>query len=146
MNSRQIDDLYLTEKKRWNQLINSIPHRNDPRWEEAIGIRHSFEWLHIVSEQLRFGEELHKKWSGFHIGYKYSNFPLHINTRKTYCNSCSMPLEKGDGMVYKLYLMPEDYIQVSFCIRCDPQYDHCPICDYPMVDGKCIGKCHIHII
>lgn len=143
MNSRKIDDLYFAEKKRWSEFINDLPMDAYSQWEVAINIRHSYEWLHRIAEQIRFGEDIHKKWNFYRNCDKdyESLITLHPTTRKTYCHSCNLELLKGEGMVYKY-----NQNNIVLCVRCDPQYDHCPICDYPMVDGQCLGKCHIHII
>lgn len=143
MNSRQIDDLSLAERKRWNQLISNLPRRDDPRWDEATCIRHSFEWLHKIAEQIRYGEEINKSWKVMRKFYNhYDLIEKNKNTRKTHCHSCFMPIEKREGMVYDYVPMKMD---ISFCVRCDPQYYHCPICDWPMADGKCLGKCKMEI-
>ena len=127
-------------KDAWNNYIKCLPLVDDPRWDYAIMLHTTFECLGVIAEQLRKGnarEIRYRVLRTMFLGGKIS--PVKPSPRKGHCYTCYMPMDRGEGTIYDI-----DNDHVYLCVLCDPQYEHCEICNYPVV-GKCLGKCSNHL-
>jgi RNase P subunit RPR2 len=135
MNANDISIKKDRLKRKYKEYLLGLPLHEDPLWDEAMVMRKAAEWLEIIERQVRNGEARKKEYTALRILYLQAIIqPLHPNRQKSYCHHCTKPLEKNEGMVYEL-----EWGKITVCIRCDPQYHHCPICDYPWIDGRCTG-------
>lgn len=135
MNANEISQKKDVLNRKYKEYLKGLPLREDPRWNEAMVMRNAWKWMEIIERQVRSGEEQNQEYTEFRILYLQGiALRLRPNTRKSFCYHCSKPLEKNEGMVYEVKLE-----HITLCIRCDPQYQHCPICDYPVVDLECTG-------
>lgn len=140
MNSNDLLDAAIEAGKRYREYIHPLPLKTDGKygdmWDFAAQLRLTHHLLEIIHDQVYCGERNRKEYVYYHEQYRAGKMICldKGNTRATTCNRCFLPLEPGDGMRFEFSRM-RSYL----CIRCDPRYDHCPICDYPVHNGVCLG-------
>ena len=137
MDHKEIERKAREVEKEWKAHIRVLPLSGHPGWERAFLLHTTFEWLAVIAEQLRKGSAREIKYRILRTMLLDGKIaPIQPSPRKSRCYNCYMPLERGEGMVYKL-----DDDSVDLCVLCDPQYEHCPFCHSPIV-GKC-EKCNL---
>lgn len=140
MDPNEISRKRYALKDRWNAYISKLPMHDDPRWDEAMAMRQAGEWLEIIEKQIRHAQERRREYTRLREKY-LQGLALEVgpNAKRTFCFHCGKPLEKKEGSVYRT----RDE-RVTVCIRCDPKYQHCPVCDFPIVDLECSG-CSVNL-